>query len=155
MLCLGQMRPKLTLSFTALLRVRGQVKIANMRREAFSGLPATMHLFSSQPEYQESRTRSSSPAKVATKGSLEESALSLTGLQASRFTVDGQNQRHAQRTEHLHELIKTVDTERTPVLFPAVKPCPGEKLTVAQAAVKRSGALKLVYRNLLVRAPLI
>lgn len=74
-----------------------------------------------------------------------------TSLLRVRGQVKLARKKPEHRTERPPELVDTLQTETTSVLFPALKIKPGEKLTKVQAAVRRSGALKLVYRNLLIQ----
>lgn len=55
-----------------------------------------------------------------------------------------------QATEVPSKIIEVQQTKTTSVMFPALKVRQGEKLTKVQAAARRSSALNLVYRNLLV-----
>lgn len=68
---------------------------------------------------------------------------------ALRFAIDEEQQQRYD-AEMAQELVDVVQTETTSVLIPALKARPGEKLTKRQAAARRSSALKLVYRNVLV-----
>lgn len=70
--------------------------------------------------------------------------------QAVKFNREAGQQRIDRRDELAPDLVEVMQTETQSVMFPALKFKPNEKLTKVQAAVRRSTALNLVYRNLLV-----
>lgn len=109
-----------------LLRVRAQVISAQRKKQALADTQLTFYLFSSRLAYPDSRRPDSSPASPPPPP-----------LNAAKRSP---------------QVIEVEQTATTSVLFPALKVQPGEKLTKAEAVARRSKALRLVYRSLLVRS---
>lgn len=131
-----------------LLRVRAQVAIAERKKDLLARSQVSLYLFSSRPNYGNpvepihyvpTPTLSRGPSNASTV------AAGANGSQASKslaeVTEDGQ----------LSSELGGILQESTAVLFPAVRSQLSQKLTKMQAASRRSTALKLVYRNLLLQ----
>lgn len=141
-----------------LLRVRAQVVIAERKNQrAIQTAERTFYLFSSRPNHADpaGATPQSAPhSKVSSNAA----GLSPRTQSDDGETFQGHNRSVAfaaeaspKQSEMPPELMHVAQTETTSVLFPALKIKPGEKLTKVQAAARRSEALGLVYRNLIIQ----
>lgn len=103
-----------------------QVAIAKRKKEALANTQHTFYLFSSRLSHPKSHWPTPSPASPPPLPPPAE---------ASRRPP---------------QVIEVEQTATTSVLFPALRVQPGEKLTRARAVERRSKALSLVYKSLLV-----
>lgn len=145
-----------------LLRVRAQVLIAARKKERLVKFSAerTFYLFSSRPNHPDPSAvgQPSNPHSNVSSTAARSSPRTQSDGDAETFEAPGNGQSVAfaadaapKVSEMPPELMHVAQTETTSVLFPALKIKPGEKLTKVQAATRRSEALSLVYRNLIIQ----
>lgn len=138
--------------------------VARRKKESLTGSHTSFYLFSSQPKLGNPvepvhyvPTPRISICRGASAASTVASTSNSTAVSTEAAEEAGKKQAHEHlageesgREELLSDLVDVSQTETTSVLFPALKVKPGEKLTKVQAAQRRSKALRLVYRNLIV-----
>lgn len=135
-----------TIALHVLLSLRNLAKVAQRKKEGLVS-SQTFHLFSSRPS--SATLVDATPTFSVRRGS---SSASTTADEAygSMSSQDPLGERTDAKLAL--QVFNASQPQTTSVLFPAVSPQPSEKQTSVQAILRRSTALGLVYRNLLVSA---
>lgn len=136
----------ITIVAHTMLRIRSQVKLDERRRAELARARLSFYLFSSRLDYETAQKALTSSGMLSRTLESQE-ALGTTGGHAIGSGSDGDQ---GQQTELPSSLAYTPHVETISVSFPSLKAQTIKKLSTAESAEKRSEALKLLYRNLLV-----